>query len=121
MPKTVVENFSVSYLQILDNKGKIDKKLEPKIDNSILKELYEKMVLSREFDRVALSLQREGRLFTYAPVIGQEAAQVGSALALKATDWMFPSFREWGVYIARGVPLKTLYLYIKDFHQNCQR
>ncbi len=117
MPKTVVEKFAVSYLQILDNTGKVDKKLEPKLDAGLLKEMYEKMILAREFDRVALSLQREGRLYTYAPVFGQEAAQIGSAFALKAADWMFPSFREWGVYITRGVPLKTLYLYSKGHHE----
>lgn len=117
MPKTVIEKFSVPYLQIMDNDGRVDKKLEPKLDSDLLKEMYEKMVLAREFDRTALSLQREGRLYTYAPVWGQEAAQVGSALALKAADWVFPSFREWGVYIARGVSLKTLYLYSKGHHE----
>lgn len=117
MPKSVVEKFSVQYLQILDNKGRVDKKLEPKIDSDILKEMYEKMILAREFDRVALALQREGRLYTYAPVWGQEASQVGSAIALKAADWVFPSFREWGVYITRGISLKTLYLYSKGHHE----
>ena len=115
MPKKAVEKSQ--YLQILDNKGNADKKLEPKLDSGLLKEMYEKMILAREFDRVALALQREGRMFTYAPVFGQEASQVGSALALKSTDWMFPSFREWGAYIARGVPLKTLYLYSMGHHE----
>lgn len=117
MPKKVVEKFSVEFLQVLDAKGRADKLLEPKLDKDVLLQMYELMVLTREFDRTALNLQREGRLGVYAPVWGQEAAEVGSALALKPSDWVFPSFREWGVYIARGVPLKTLLLYSMGHHE----
>ena len=117
MPKYVVEECAVEYVQVLDKNGKADKKLEPKLESELLKQMYELMMLTREFDRVALSLQREGRLGVYAPVFGQEAAQIGSALALKSSDWSVPSFREWGVYIARGIPLKLLYLYSMGHHE----
>ncbi len=117
MPKYVVEQSAVEYVQVLDKNGKADKKLEPKIAPELLKSMFENMVLTREFDRVALSLQREGRLGVYAPVFGQEAAQVGSALALNSSDWTVPSFREWGVYIARGLPLKLLFLYSMGHHE----
>ena len=56
-------------------------------------------------------MQREGRIGTYASIWGQEAAQVGSALALTDGDWIFPSFRESGVLVARGYPLWMLYRY----------
>src|SRR5690606_38256846 len=35
---------------------------------------------------------------------GQEAAQVGCAAALRDTDWLFPQYRELGVYLSRGIP-----------------
>jgi pyruvate dehydrogenase E1 component alpha subunit len=57
-----------------------------------------------------ISLQRQGRMGTFAPLMGQEAAQVGSAFALEPTDWMVPSFREEAAYIMRGVPLKDILL-----------
>jgi pyruvate dehydrogenase E1 component alpha subunit len=69
------------------------------------------MVLSRIFDERALTLQREGRLGTYAPVRGQEASQVGSAHALGPADWVFPAFREMGVAIVRGIPMRMLFQY----------
>jgi pyruvate dehydrogenase E1 component alpha subunit len=66
--------------------------------------MYEMLVLARGFDQRALSLQREGRIGTYAPIAGQEASQIGSVFALEKTDWVFPTFRENGVYIAVGHP-----------------
>jgi len=68
-------------------------------------------VLSRTFDERALSLQREGRLGTYPPILGQEAAQVGSAFALQPGDWLFPSFREMGVQLTLGYPIHQILQY----------
>jgi pyruvate dehydrogenase E1 component alpha subunit len=73
--------------------------------------MYELLVLSRTFDQRALNLQREGRLGTYPSMLGQEASQVGSALAAEKSDWIFPSFRESGVYITAGLPMHLLFQY----------
>jgi pyruvate dehydrogenase E1 component alpha subunit len=56
-------------------------------------------------------LQREGRLGTYPSFLGQEASQVGSVLAVEQSDWLFPSFRESGVYVAMGYPMHLLFQY----------
>jgi pyruvate dehydrogenase E1 component alpha subunit len=69
---------------------------------------YRTMVLSRATDDRCISLQRQGRIGFYVPASGQEAAQVGSALALGAEDWVFPAYRELGVALTRGVPLPLL-------------
>ena len=69
---------------------------------------YRLMVLSRTTDERCLSLQRQGRIGFYAPLLGQEAAQVGCALALKADDWMFPAYRELAVALTRGASLKSI-------------
>ena len=50
--------------------------------------LYRAMRRARFFDEKALLLQRQGRLGVYAPFMGQEAAQVGVALALEEKDWV---------------------------------
>nr|WP_309866067.1 pyruvate dehydrogenase (acetyl-transferring) E1 component subunit alpha [Desmospora profundinema] len=69
------------------------------------------MVLARTFDRRSVILQRQGRIGTYAPLEGQEAAQVGSALALDREDWIFPTYREHGVAMIAGMPLDRILLY----------
>ena len=111
MPKTLIESFSVEWLQILDEDGNCDEELRPPLDDEQVKKLYEWMVLARTFDDKAFKLQREGRLGTYASILGQEAAQIGSAYALRPTDWMFPAFREAGASFVRGLPMRMIFQY----------
>jgi pyruvate dehydrogenase E1 component alpha subunit len=110
MPRKVLESFNVSYLQVLDAEGHLDRDLEPDLPPDSLRLLYRTMVLARQLDLRMLSLQRQGRMGTFAPLMGQEAAQVGSAFALESTDWLVPSFREAAAYIMRGLPLKDILL-----------
>ena len=70
-----------------------------------LRELYRLMALTRRADLEATALQRQGELAVYPPLIGQEAAQIGSAFALEESDWIFPSYRELGSAVVRGVDL----------------
>lgn len=65
--------------------------------------LYEHLVLTRDLDAEFVNLQRQGELALYASCRGQEAAQVGAAACLRKTDWLFPQFRELGVFLVRGI------------------
>ena len=71
-------------------------------DDQLL-ELYRLMVVAREVDAQSIRLQRQGQLSVYASLRGQEAAQIGSAFALAPQDWAFPSYRETGVALVRGL------------------
>ncbi len=68
-----------------------------------LKSLYRDMVLVRRADREGNALQRQGQLGIWVPLLGQEAAQIGSGRALRPEDMAFPSYREHGVAWCRGV------------------
>lgn len=111
MPVNTIERFEVKYLQVLNEKGEADQSLMPPVSDGDIKRFFETMMLARTFNQRALSLQREGRIGTYASILGQEASQIGSALALGDADWIFPTFRESGVFIARGYPMWMLYRY----------
>lgn len=111
MPEKVIDSFNVRRLDILDEKGDADTALMPSMSEAYIRRMYELLVLSRTFDHFALDLQREGRLGTYASILGQEASQIGSAFAIEKTDWIFPSFREMGVYITMGYPMQMLFQY----------
>jgi len=77
-----------------------------------LRDLYTDMVVVRRLDAEAMALQRQGELALWAPLLGQEAAQVGSARALRPDDFVFPSYREHGVAYCRGVdPVAMLRLW----------
>jgi 2-oxoisovalerate dehydrogenase E1 component alpha subunit len=70
--------------------------------------IYEDMVVVRRFDNEATALQRQGQLGLWPPSLGQEAAQVGSARALRKDDFVFTSYREHGVAYVRGVRLEDM-------------
>ncbi len=100
------------HYSILNVDGEILKEEDlPALSNDELLYLYKTMLYSRTIDEKALSYQRQGRMLTYAPNIGQEAAQVGSAYAMEKEDWLVPAFRELGAWLVRGVPLKNIYRY----------
>jgi pyruvate dehydrogenase E1 component alpha subunit len=100
-------------VEILDREGKeVGPELRPgNLTDELVLELYDKMVLLRAADQQALTLQRAGRMGTYPPTLGQEAANIGSAAVLEEGDWLVPSFREMGAMMLRGVPLRLIYLY----------
>lgn len=81
--------------------------------------MHRQMVLTRRFDHAAGNLQRTGQLGLWAPSHGQEAAQVGSAFALRPQDHLFPSYREHAVVMQRGVePMEIISLFRGQAHGN---
>jgi len=79
----------------------------------LLLEMYRWLVFGRTFDARLFSLQRQGRLTTYAPVAGQEAAQVGCGLALAPEDWLLGSYRDGLAGVAHGLPPEYLALFFR--------
>jgi pyruvate dehydrogenase E1 component alpha subunit len=73
------------------------------ISDEQLGSLYEDMVVIRRIDAEATALQRQGELALWPPLLGQEAAQIGSARTLRDDDFVFPSYRDNGVAYCRGV------------------
>ena len=111
MPEEILATFEVRRLTVLNENGETDEALMPELTDAEIWRMYELMVLARSFDERAVALQREGRLGTYPPIRGQEAAQVGSAFALSGAEWVFPSFREMGAHLTLGYPIPQLLQY----------
>lgn len=74
----------------------------PELSPERLRGLYRDMVLTRRVDAEGVALQRQGELALWAPCRGQEAVQIGTAAALAPGDFVFPTYREHGVLLARG-------------------
>lgn len=103
MPKTPVgPDAAIEYLSILDEDGTLDEELAPDFGEDQLLKGYRTMLLARRFDERRLKLQRSGRIGTFAPVNGQEAAQVGTIAAIRPDDWFVPSYRETAASFWRG-------------------
>ncbi len=118
MPRTELDlPYRVDYLSILNENGSLDKELEPTIPDELLLKLHRAMLLARRFDERMLSLQRQGRIGTFAPIKGQEAAQLGAVAVLHPSDWMVPSFREGAAEVWRGKSLENILLYYAGYDE----
>jgi pyruvate dehydrogenase E1 component alpha subunit len=107
----------VEYLSILSDKGKLDNQLEPDIPEELLIKLYRGMLLGRKFDERMLNLQRQGRIGTFPPISGQEAAHIGAVAVLRPSDWFVPAFREMAAEIWRGRSLESVIIYNNGFNE----
>jgi pyruvate dehydrogenase E1 component alpha subunit len=108
----------IDYLQVLDENGKLDTSLLPKeVDDNMIIDMYKRMLYVRAVDAKILSLQRQGRAVTYAPLLGEEATQIGTALAMGGNDIFVPAFRQHAVYLTRGLPLETLLIYWRGYEE----
>ncbi len=121
MPRTSLEpTFAIEHLSILDSDGNLDAELEPEIGPDDLRRMYRAMLLGRRLDERMVRLQRQGRIGTFAPIKGQEAAQIGSVVTLRPTDWMVPSFRETAAMLWRGWPIEKILLYFAGYLEGAQ-
>ena len=111
MPREEIDiPYRLDYLSILNEKGEVDEELEPEMEEELLIKLHRSMLLNRRFDERLLSLQRQGRIGTFAPIKGQEASQLGAVATLEESDWLFPSFREMAAENWRGKSLESVLL-----------
>jgi pyruvate dehydrogenase E1 component alpha subunit len=78
------------------------------------------MLLGRTFDARLLSLQRQGRIGTFAPITGQEASQLGAVCALRLSDWFVPSFRETAAELWRGRTMESVILSFGGFSEGAK-
>ncbi|MFJ9496570.1 pyruvate dehydrogenase (acetyl-transferring) E1 component subunit alpha [Brevibacillus centrosporus] len=97
--------------QVLTPEGELATNLDGQLDQATMVKMFENMLLVRMFDRKSIILQRQGRMGTYAPFEGQEASQVGSAMALSPGDWLFPTYRDHAASIVHGQSMARVFLY----------
>jgi pyruvate dehydrogenase E1 component alpha subunit len=111
MPLSDLASFQVQRLSVLDEHGELDTGLEPKLSPEEKLALYRAMLLAREADQKALKMQRQGRIGTFAPATGQEAASTAPAFAMTERDWFVGAFRELGGWLQRGMPIENFLLF----------
>ncbi len=95
-------------LSLLNDDGSLSKPLPDEVSDKLLLSMFKDMLASRLFDEWMLKIHPMGRASRYPPSEGQEAAMIGSAYALDERDIIFPTYREFPVFIARKVPLLEL-------------
>ncbi|MDD3931213.1 MAG: pyruvate dehydrogenase (acetyl-transferring) E1 component subunit alpha [Eubacteriales bacterium] len=99
-------------LQIIDKEGTmIRKDLMPELDDETIIDAYRQMLYERTADEMAVSYQRQGRMYTYTPNLGQEAIHIAAGMVIRHDDWLVPAFREMGTLLSKGVTMKEMFLF----------
>jgi pyruvate dehydrogenase E1 component alpha subunit len=99
-------------LQIIDREGNLIRKdLMPELEDETIIEAYRQMLYERTADEMAVSYQRQGRMYTFTPNLGQEAIHIAAGMNIRHDDWLVPSFREMGILLSKGGTMKEMFLF----------
>ena len=96
-------------LQVIRADGDFDPKVEPDLSHEDLLKMHRYMLTVRRLNEKGMSLQRQGRIGFFMESTGQEACQIGMSYTLSPIDWAFPSYRDPGTCLVKGVPLSALF------------
>ena len=102
-------------VRVLREDGSLDPEHDPKLSVEEVLHLYRHMVLTRITDERLVTLQRQGRIGFHIGSLGEEAAIIGSAFAMRKQDWVFPCYREFGAGLLRGLDFQR---YIDNMYGN---
>ncbi len=96
---------------VIDNEGKVvNSKWSSDIDDKTILKAYKFMQYVRTADEMCISYQRQGRLYTFPPNLGQEAIATATGFVMKKEDWLVPSYREVAAWLLKGGSLKDIFL-----------
>ncbi|HNX01181.1 MAG TPA: pyruvate dehydrogenase (acetyl-transferring) E1 component subunit alpha [Candidatus Cloacimonadota bacterium] len=103
-----------AMIQIMDKTGKIIGSPNMiKINDEDILAAYKTMLFNRTADLMAVGYQRQGRMYTYPPNLGQEAIAAAAGKVMKEEDWLVPAFREMGAWLSKGAELHEIFMYFR--------
>ncbi|CCB92000.1 2-oxoisovalerate dehydrogenase subunit alpha,mitochondrial [Waddlia chondrophila 2032/99] len=98
--------MKIPTIAYLSAEGKLSSSCKTKIPEKSLLKGYRIMCLTRHNDERMITLQRQGVISFAMSSKGEECCAVASAAALKASDWMYPQYREAGIVFWRGMSVE---------------
>ncbi len=99
---------ATGLLRVLRDNGRADGPWQPQLSPQQLRSGLEVMLRARHFDTRMIAMQRQGRLSFCLSSKGEEAAAVAGAMAYRHDDLLFPSYRQPGLLLVRGMPMVTM-------------
>jgi 2-oxoisovalerate dehydrogenase E1 component alpha subunit len=105
VPVPGTADLAEDLVRVLDEQHRAVGPWNPELTADTLRLGLRQMLLTRVFDDRMLRTQRQGRITFYVRSFGEEAVSIAGGMALAASDMLFPSYRNQGLFVARGVPL----------------
>jgi 2-oxoisovalerate dehydrogenase E1 component alpha subunit len=94
-----------SLIRVLDDDGNAVGEWNPQLDRETLRFGLRTMMKTRIFDARMVLAQRQRKMSFYMTSLGEEAIGTAHALALKAGDMCFPTYRQQSLLMAREYPM----------------
>lgn len=114
MGETVFDPFAdpeTKPFRVMDDEGVILREdWKPPLGDDEVLDAYRRMLFARTADLMSVSYQRQGRMFTYPPNLGQEAIAGAFGRVMRPEDWLVPAFRELGAWIQKGARMRDVFL-----------
>ncbi len=113
------ENYSPiedKIFRLIDDEGKLifsDHKI--KMSEKKALEAYKHMLFARTADKMAVSYQRQGRMYTYPENFGQEAIATAAGMVFRKEDWLVIAFREMSAWLLKGGKLRDIFMYFGGY------
>ncbi len=103
------EPFTLEPIRLIGEKGEWLGNFPLDLGEETLRRFYRDMLAARMLDERYTILIRTGKTSFITPAAGHEAAQVAIAHAVRrGFDWVFPYYRDHGLALALGLPLKEI-------------
>lgn len=90
-------------IRVLRDDGSLSPERDPHLTDADVITIYRHMLETRFLDERLTALQRQGRIGFHVGSLGEEAAIIGAAFAMRSQDWLFPCYREFGAALFRGL------------------
>jgi 2-oxoisovalerate dehydrogenase E1 component alpha subunit len=103
-PCEALHEHSAGLIRVLDDDSTACGEWLPEISGQQLRHGLEMMLRARHLDARMITMQRQGRLSFYVTSRGEEAGAVAGAMAYAHRDMLFPSYRQPGLWLVRGMP-----------------
>ncbi|HNP36700.1 MAG TPA: thiamine pyrophosphate-dependent enzyme [Woeseiaceae bacterium] len=100
-----IEYLNSGLVRVLDEDHAAIGPWNPDLDPEKLQVALRWMMLNRVFDERMWQIQRQGRISFYMQALGEEAVSIAQAMALRPGDMCFPSYRNQGLFMYRGMKL----------------
>lgn len=103
-----LRDHASGLIRVLGDDGVATGPWNPGLSPQQLRHGLEMMLRTRHFDARMIAMQRQGRLSFFVSSRGEEACAVACTMAYAPQDILFPSYRQAGIFLVRGMPLMAL-------------
>jgi 2-oxoisovalerate dehydrogenase E1 component alpha subunit len=107
-PHSELRDHAAGLIRVLGDDGSATGAWQPQIAPQQLRSGLEMMMRARQFDARMIAMQRQGRLSFHVSGKGEEAVAVAGAMPFAPHDILFPSYRQAGLFLLRGMPMLAM-------------